>query len=358
MCAAVRGPASGRLGPVTPPRPVGRRLVLGAGVVGAVSAIVACSGDEPPDPADHHAGGGPGAEPAVAPTPSVEPAGRVVPVGYSPEGIVLDPASGLLAVGVRRPDRLVLLDPTTLAVRRTVDVPGTVRHLGLTAGGGTVLVANEAADELVEVDTATGLTRTTPVGHVPHDATGAEGGDILVGDEFSGSMSVVRDGRVVHTFDDLRQPGGVVADGRTALAVDVADWSLTSYDLDRMTRVARVPAGAGPTHGILARPGLVAVADTRGDALLLFSVDPLRQVGSLALAGSPYGLAADAEGGLVWVTLTALNEVVGVDVSGSAPREVVRYPTVQQPNTVAVAPGSRTLWVASRTDGTVQRVTR
>ncbi|QKE83270.1 YncE family protein [Arthrobacter sp. NEB 688] len=344
---------------MSPSRAVGRRLALTTGLAGVAVLVAGCSGgDEPKPTADHHARGGAGAEPALAPTPTVEPAGRVVPVGYSPEGIVLDPASGLLAVGVRRPDRLVLLDPATLAVRRTVTVPGTVRHLGLTAGGGTVLVANEAADELVEVDTATGRTRTTPVGHVPHDATGAEGGDLLVGDEFSGSMSVVRDGRVVHTFDDMRQPGGVVADGRTALAVDVADWSVTSYDLDAMTRVARVPAGEGPTHGILARPGLLAVADTRGDALLLFSVTPLRPVGSLALAGSPYGLAADERGGLVWVTLTARNEVVGVDVTGSSPREVARYPTVQQPNTVAVEPGSRTLWVASRTDGTVQRITR
>ena len=49
---------------------------------------------------------------------------------------------------------------------------------------------------------------------------------------------------------------------------------------------------------------------------------------------------------------------VGLDVSGDAPEEVDRYPTVRQPDTVAVSPGAEAVWVSGRSDGVVQRVER
>ena len=100
----------------------------------------------------------------------------------------------------------------------------------------------------------------------------------------------------------------------------------------------------------------IAVADTRGDALLVFSVDPLKRIGTLSVPGAPYGMAVD--GNTVWVTLTARNEVVGLDVSGNVPKVIARYPTVRQPNTVAVSPGSRRIWVTGTADGVVELITR
>jgi sugar lactone lactonase YvrE len=37
---------------------------------------------------------------------------------------------------------------------------------------------------------------------------------------------------------------------------------------------------------------------------------------------------------------------------------IVSYPTVRQPNTVAVAPGGHTLWITGTEAGTVERITR
>ena len=204
-----------------------------------------------------------------------------------------DEKTDSLAVAVRDPYRLLVLDPDTLEQRRSIELPGKVRHLQVTPQGGTVLVPSETADKVFEVDLATGRMRATDVQRHPHDAAGTDDGDVLVGNEFSGSVSVVRRGQVIHTFSDLRQPGGVVADGDLAVAVDVGDYTVTTYDLSTEKRVARLPAGKGPTHGVLAGDGLLAVTDTRGDQVLLYSLDPLKQVGSLALDGSPYGLTAD-----------------------------------------------------------------
>lgn len=298
------------------------------------------------------------AEPATSPALTTTPAGTTRQVAPLPQGIAYDARTDSLAVAVRDPYRVLVLDPDTLRVRRSVGLPGKVRHLQVTPQGGTVLVPSETADKVFEVDLATGRMRTTDVQRHPHDATGTDDGDVLVGNEFSGSLSVVRRGRVVHTFTDLRQPGGVLASGHRAVVVDVGDYTVTTYDLDTDKRVARVAAGKGPTHGVLVGDGRVAVTDTRGDRVLLYTLDPLKQVGSIALSGSPYGVAGDPASRTAWVTLTGSNRLVGLDVSGDQPTVIASYPTVRQPDTVAVAPGARTLWVTGTDDGVVERITR
>ena len=113
---------------------------------------------------------------------------------------------------------------------------------------------------------------------------------------------------------------------------------------------------AGATNGVVDRFDRVLVADTRGGALLAFSVDPLLMRQRFPVPGSPYGIAYDRERDLVWVTLTETNEVVGFAVAGEEPLERHRFPTVVQPDSVAVDPVSGRVVVASGTGGGVQVV--
>ena len=304
---------------------------------------------------DKHLGA---AEPATAPATSAKPAGKVFKVGDLPQGIVYDAKTRLVAVAVHNPYRLLLLDPDTLKTRRSVPLPGKARHLQVAKPGGPVLVPAETADELVEVSLPGGQTRTTKVLRHPHDATGTPKGDIIVGDEFSGAFTVVRDGKVIKNDRDLQQPGGVHVTGNILAVVDVGTFTVSTYDLRTFKRTGRLAAGAGPTHGVLAGGGRFAVADTRGGHLIVYDLDPLKRLGSIDLPGSPYGMVADETTGTVWVTLTAKNKLVGYDVSSGTPRKVAEYDTVRQPDTVAVAPGSHTLWVTGTDDGVVQRITR
>ena len=215
-----------------------RRRVLA--VASVVLLAGACSGS------GKHLGA---AEPATAPPTRAAPAGSVHPVGAGAEGIVYDAKTGLVAVAVRDPDRLLLLDPATLAVRRTVALPGSARHLQLERPGGPVLVPAETASELVEVTLPGGATRATRVGQQPHDAAGAGAGngDIVVGNEFGKSISILHDGTVLTTIRDLKQPGGVIGDGATVAVVDVGAFTLSTYDLTTRKRLARVPARDPPT---------------------------------------------------------------------------------------------------------------
>ena len=238
-------------------------------------------------------------------------------------------------------------------------LPGVVRHLQLAGPGGPVLVPCESANALVTVPLGGGHVTATAVGKSPHDATSTSAG-YVAGDEFGPALSVVRGGTEVRriTGQGIEQPGGVVGDGSSVVLVDVHAFTVSTLDVASGRRTALAPAGAGPTHGVLTAGHRLAVTDTRGNQLLTYSLRPLSRTGSLALPGSPYGIGYDPTGADVWVTLTALNEVVGVDVQSSPPTVIARYPTSWQPNTVAVAPGGHTVWVTGTHAGTVQRIDR
>ena len=309
-----------------------------------------CSSSEPAETPPAKA-----AEPADSPALTVDPAGTVLPLDPDAEGMVFDPVTGLLAVAVRDPDRLLLVDRDGATVRE-VPLPGHARHLQLAAPGGPVLVPAEDANSLVEVALPGGETTQTPVGSYPHDAAQVAGGQVLVGDEKGGTLSVVDDGQVTATLTSQTQPGGVAVVGDTAAVVDVGAFTLTSYDVPAAALVDVVDAGEGPTHLVADTQGRFLVADTRGDAVLTFTADPLRQVGRLPLPGTPYGLAYDPSAQRLWVTLTATNEVVALSTAGAALREVARFPTVRQPNTVAVDPTSGRVFVGSRATGELQLI--
>src|SRR4029077_13459118 len=89
-----------------------------------------------------------------------------------------------------------------------------------------------------------------------------------------------------------------------------------------------------------------------GGELLVYSVDPLILRQAYPVRQSPYGLAGSRA--LAWVSQTASNMVIGYDLSTGIPVERVRYPTVQQPNSLAFDEASDTLYVVSGSGAGVQ----
>lgn len=336
-----------------------RRLPRALAATASVLAVVALAGCGSSGGSSDGGDGKKAAEPATSPALTAKPDGTVTKIGAAPQGIVYDAKTDLLAVAVRKPYRVLVVDPTTYAVKRTLEVPGKVRHLQVSAPGGDVLVPSETANTLYQLPLDGGAVLKTKVPEHPHDAT-AGNGYVISGDEFAGSVTFIKGDQVVKTIADLKQPGGVIADGKGhVVAVDVGDYTVTTYDLKTLQRIKRLPAGAGPTHGVLTGPNKLAVTDTRGDKVILYTIDPLKRTGVIDLKGSsPYGITADTTTGTVWVTLTATNKLVGYDVSGDTPRKVAEYDTVRQPDTVAVSPGSKRLWVTGGDDGVVQRIDR
>jgi DNA-binding beta-propeller fold protein YncE len=279
-----------------------------------------------------------------------------VPVGAAPEGVVVDPQTHIVAVGVRDPFALTLLDATTGTVVRKVPLAGGLRHLQLAAPGGPVLVPDEGSNRLLRVALPSGeITSRVVTGVVPHDATTAANGTVFVANELGRSVVAVRGDQIVHTFTDVTQPAGLAAVGDLVGLVDVRENTLTVYDAQRLQRVAELPAGAGPTHVVADKRGHLAVIDTRGGAVLLYELQPaLRQIGRVELPGTPYGVAYDPVRDRLWVTLTALNELIGLNLGADAPVLATPLPTVRQPNSIAVDSGTGRLFVTGTAEGVLE----
>jgi DNA-binding beta-propeller fold protein YncE len=154
-------------------------------------------------------------------------------------------------------------------------------------------------------------------------------------------------------------PAGAVAGGTEAV-VDAGgrravvlprERVLEVYDRATGDRVGRAPAGAGPTHVVAGEGGLAYVVDTAGDGLLVFDTHGrLRILRRYPLLGAPYGVAADLRNHRLWVTLTERNQLVELATS-ARPHRLAVFPTVRQPDAVAVA-GDRVY--VSGADGAVQ----
>jgi DNA-binding beta-propeller fold protein YncE len=299
----------------------------------------------------------PAAEPAEAQPLEEEPAGRVIEVGNEPEGIVADPETGLVAVGLRDPNELALVDGSGGEVVRTVKLPESPRHLGIVGPGGPVLVPAEGSWTLVQVSLPEGeITSETPVGANPHDAAAAPDGRIFVGNEFSDTVSVIEGDEYLETMDAPLQPGGVATteDGLVGV-IGVSALELEVFDASTLESLGRVEAGDGPTHLKAGPDNRFYVTDTRGDAILIYQTRPeLEQIGRVPLPGQPYGIAIDPERGYLWVTLTADNQLVQFALEGGTLRELARYPTVREPNTVAVDTASGRVFITGRADGQLQ----
>ncbi|MBA2505389.1 MAG: YncE family protein [Thermoleophilaceae bacterium] len=274
----------------------------------------------------------PVAEPARAPALTERPAGRVVDLPGMPEGLVADPLTGLVAVGLRNPDRLGILDGASGRLVREVPIPESPRHLQLVEPGGPVLVASERADRLAIVPLRGGEPEVIEVGKYPHDAA-ASGERIFVGNELGDTVSVIENGREIRRLDAPLQPGGVAASRGFVAAVGVKEREIEVYDARTLRSLGRTGAGVGPTHVVSDGTGRFFIVDTQGNSVLVVRLKPKVQVvRRIAMPGAPYGVAADRPKRRFWVTLTAENKLVEL----TDRRKLREFPTIRQPNTVAV----------------------
>ena len=299
-------------------------------------------------------------EPAKAPPLTRRPAGTVVAMPGAPEGLAVDDPGGLLAVGLRRPDGVALVDVATGRVRKVVRLPGAPRHLQLAGPAGPVLVPAEQVGQLFQVALPGGqVVADTHVGRQPHDAAAA-GPVVFVGNEYSNTVSLVRGGKQIAVEPAPLQPGGVAAarNGSVVVVVGVRGRRIEAYAPDGRP-LGTAPVGVGPTHVRAAPNGLFYVADTEGNAVIVFRVaaDGPHQVGSiLTKCCTPYGIAIDGRRGLVYVTLTATNQLESFRISGNGLVPDQTWPTVRQPDDVAVDEITGRVFVAGTDDDQLQLI--
>jgi DNA-binding beta-propeller fold protein YncE len=331
-------------------------------LVAAAALVLAACGEDADEPDAQRGDQGAGtaqpyppraAEPRAAPPATETPAGRVVRVGAEPEGVAVDPDSGVVALAVEDPGRLLLLDGETGKTVRTVALPGTARHVELARPGGPFLVPLETADRIAEVPVDGGEIRTTRVGSFPHDAAYLDG-SIFTADEYGSTLSEVRDGRLVRQVPVDAQPGGVTAVGDALAVTAVRAYTVELFDREDLVGQGAQSAGLGPSHVVADPGGRLYIADTRGRQLIVYETLPRKKwIARVPLDGTPLGLAVDPKRGRLWVTLTERNEVAEVRL-GDRPGIIRRLPTARQPDSVGVNTQTGRAYVAARKAGTLQ----
>jgi DNA-binding beta-propeller fold protein YncE len=284
------------------------------------------------------------------------PAGTVLPLAGKATAIVADDSTHTLAVAVSSPPSLVLFSLTDLkAAPRTVPLPGVTEHLALAGPGGPVLAAVPSADQVVKVALPSGTTSVVPVKGGPTSAIEVNHQLLAALPDQHGVAVLDAAGKPVRTVTGAVDPELLVAAGGKPVLLDRLDSAV--YDVDAAGSIgAGLRAGDGATNAAVDPYGRIVVTDTRSGELLEFSADPVLLLQRYPVPGVPYGVAVDGPRDLAWVTLTQTNEVIGYDIRGGQPAQKYRLPTVRQPDSVAVDPGSGRVFVASADGGGVQVV--
>ncbi|MCV7346379.1 hypothetical protein BST42_26160 [Mycolicibacterium rhodesiae] len=295
------------------------------------------------------------AAPAISPPAATRPAGEILPLGGNPDAAIFDERTESLAVLTPGADPQAAATLTLFSsngVPRELTLPGPATAI---AGDGQGSAFLSTRGGYVTVDLAAGTASPVSI----NDETDTDftaiarraDGRLVLGSADGTAYTLGSDTAVAEKVKIFARVDAVVAEGNNAVVLDRGQTSVTSLNADGRTQQA-LRAGQGATSMVADPLGRVLVTDTRGGQLLVFGVDPLIERQAYPVPDAPYGLAGSRN--LAWVSQTASNMVVGYDLTTGIPVEKVRYPTVQQPNSLAFDDKSDTLYVVSAAGAGVQ----
>jgi hypothetical protein len=297
------------------------------------------------------------AEAVVSPPTNKPPAGIVRPMAGHAKSVLFDGATASLVVlGPDKTEHAVVTVLPAKGLGRTVPLPAAATAM-TGDDSGRAYVSTRGGYFLVDI--AQGRVNRIPVDG--QDGTNFSAiarradGRLVLGSADGAVYTLSSDTAVGAELKIFARVDAVVTQGNTAVVLDRGQTSVTTVDASGSKAEHALRAGEGATTLAVDPAGRVLVADTRGDALLVFGADPLMLRQRYPVRDSPYGLAGSTR--LTWVSQTATNMVIGYDLATGIPVEKVRYPTVQQPNFLAFDEASGTLYVVSGTGAGVQVIT-
>ena len=326
------------------------QLIRAGAVVLATAALAGCSAnssDAPPPTIVP-------AQAAQSPPVTGTPAGIVRPLAGHAQAAVFDPATASLAVlspGVGGRSTITVVPSSGAA--RPVPLPSPATAL---TGDNDGRVYASTRGGYFRVDIRAGTANRVDIeGQSGTDFTAIAwraDGKLVLGSADGAVYTLSTESTVGASLKIFARVDALVAQGNTAVVLDRGQTSITTISASGNDAEHALRAGDGATTMAADSAGLVLVADTRGDELLVFGTDPLILRQRYPVRDAPYGLAGSS--GLAWVSQTASNIVIGYDLATGIPTEKVRYRTVQQPNSLAFDAASGTLYVVSGSGAGVQ----
>ncbi|GAB7069662.1 hypothetical protein H7J06_16940 [Mycobacterium hodleri] len=292
---------------------------------------------------------------AVSPAASETPAGSVRPLAGRGEAVVFDAATSssvVLSADAAGQSALVAFPVT--GPSRTVPLPSPATAIA-GDGRGTVYAATKGGYFTVNLGAGGSVVRRDVDGERDTDFTAVTrraDGKIVLGSASGAVYTLSSDTTVGARLQIFARVDALVAEGDTVAVLDRGQTSVTTVDPSGTKQQHALRAGEGATTMVADPAGRILVADTRGEALLVFGTDPLMLRQQYPVKGAPFALAGSSR--LAWVSQTATNTVVGYDLATGIPVEKVRYRTVQQPNSMTYDDQTGTLFVVSGSGAGVQ----
>jgi peptide/nickel transport system substrate-binding protein len=300
-------------------------------------------------------------DPALDLPPTADPEARAPPRGRSRALLVGAAAvvlSGVLAFGIIRvlesdglagidEDAVGLIDPGSGRITDQYSVghgPGAV-----TAGGGSVWVANRLAGTVSRIDRGRQIV-TIDVGGAPA-ALAFGAGSLWVADGDSRFVAQVdpRSNKVLQRIEAANAPRALALAEGALWVVSGAEGTVHRVELGR-ARAARAIAVGVKATAIAAGEGALWVASEEAGTVTRLNPRTGAVVAPVNVGNSPGALAVGEDA--VWVVNRADGTVSRIDPDTNA----VSWSVGVGPDPTAVAVGEGAVWVAGGEDGSVARV--
>ncbi|WP_415848510.1 YncE family protein, partial [Tsukamurella ocularis] len=290
---------------------------------------------------------------------AVPPAGAVAPAAAG-EGLAFDAKSRRLAALAGREVVLYTVDGGLKEVAR-IDA-GARAHQVVPSYGeqpyGDFLVATDNGVMTITGDA--GSTQRIEGGALTVSLYGGESGDAEkvwgIAGTPAGEMKLLRVSDQPRTITGPVEASRVLTDGSDVVVVDRLQSSITQVDVAGGKIGKGLRVGRGVTNATITPDGRVFAVDTGKNQVIGYTAAPLMERFLYPEKGSPWAVDYDETDKLMWVTRTATNEVVGYALNSGIPEQRKLYPTVRQPNAIAVDAKTGTLYVQSATGAGIQAI--
>ena len=255
---------------------------------------------------------------------------------------------------VTQGNAVAVIDPSSNSV--TNDIQVGARPGSITAGSGSIWVANLDDQTVSRIDEATGnVVRTFTVTDPPTGLASSPGHIWVVGSVAGASAVSVR--RIDTQFGTVTRTAllGDALTGGSGFAAAVGNTVWVAPDNGLLTRLDPATGRAAQTIDPNAGPTAIAVGAnaawvTDAYANTVTRIDSTGLLDPIPVGNGPSAVALGADG--VWVTDGLDNAVVRIDPQTLAPTTTI--PVGSRPNGVTVGGGF--VWVANSGDGTVTRI--
>jgi streptogramin lyase len=295
--------------------------------------------------------------PAVAPAAKASLPGSVVLTSARIAYSLLEPSTHSLITTTGSDAALTVYSVSdSMAAARTIALPAVPGQVSV-ASAGSVFVPLPSKKQVLTVDVSSGkIVSTINVTATPSYAASYHG-KTLIGLPDARSLAVYENDTLVKTITGSVSPYQVLIADDKAIVLDRLRSALFDVDVDAGTFGAGIRAGDGAVNAVSDNYGRALITDARSGYVFALSPGPVLMRQSFPLNHTPYAIAYNAATHVAWVTETASNQVVALNMAAGQPTIIATYNTVQQPDSVIVDPTSGKAFVASATGGGIQVIT-